>query len=77
MSDGGGGDECVKGSGGGFASVVAEICGDPAEGTCRSAVERNRVEVGFGLLQVGQACRPLRLVIGDQWTCLLYTSRCV
>ena len=66
VRDGGGGDQRVEGAGGRLAPGPSVRRGDDPEGTGGRGIKRDRIEVGLGLLDVGQATRTLRVVGGHQ-----------
>jgi hypothetical protein len=65
--DGGGGDHCVVSARAGLASCTSEFGGHLAEGSSGRCIERERVEIGFGLLEMRLPGRTLRVGLGDQW----------
>jgi hypothetical protein len=62
------GDHCVIGSSRSLTSGSAQRCGDTTERTSGIGVERNRVEVGLGLLKLSLASRTLSLILDDERT---------
>ena len=49
------------------ASCTSEIGGHLAKGSSGCCIERERVEIGFGLLEMRLPGRTLRIVLGNQW----------
>ena len=65
VGDRGGSDERVVRSRGGLSAGATEGRSDPPERARRRRIERDRVEVGLGLLKVGLARDPLLITRGD------------
>ena len=66
VGDRDGGDESVKGASPSFASHGAQIGRDGGEGTGRRLVERQGLEVRFGLLQVSLPGGAVGRIVGDE-----------
>ena len=68
VGDGGGGDKGVIRSSNWFPARASKGCGDAPESARGRRVKGNRLEIGFGLLKVGLARRPITFRSGDVWT---------
>jgi hypothetical protein len=68
VGHGDGGDHGVVGAGGWFASRPAQASGDPTEASSGVGVERERFEIGLGLLDVSLTGRSFIVGGGHKWT---------
>lgn len=67
VGDSDGGDHGVVGADGWFASCSAQAGGDSPEASCGVGVERERFEIGFGLLDMGLPCRSFMVGGCHEW----------
>ena len=68
VREGRGGDQRVVSASAGLASCTSEIGGHLAKGSSGRCIERERIEIGFGLLEMRLPGRTLRIGLGNEWT---------